>query len=104
MLLSVTAGIDFSALAADTYNIRVQGECNYDKASEMVKLVNEERAKVGAAPLKMDTELLDAAMQRAAETCLYFDHERPNGTDCYTVSAKMHGENILLGVSSAPRQ
>lgn len=101
MLLSITAGMDFSALAADTYNIRVRGNCNYNLANEILVLVNEERAKVGAAPLTMDTGLLDAAMVRAEETSLYFDHDRPDDSSIRTLNSNIHGENIAAGVKTA---
>ena len=51
----------------------------------------------------LDVELQQAAMQRAAEGALYFDHERPDGTMCYTASYKISGENIAIGQSSAKR-
>lgn len=40
-------------------------------------------------------------MQRAAETALYFSHERPDGTSCFTVSNRAFGENIAAGQNSA---
>ena len=63
----------------------------------MLELVNQERAKVGAEPLEMDEELLSAAMLRAAETVVNFNHTRPNGERCFTASSKMSGENIAMG-------
>ena len=42
----------------------------------------------------MDESLLNSAMERAAETSMYFDHTRPNSTDCYSINEKMNGENI----------
>lgn len=75
-------------------------------ASEVLRLVNIERAKVGAAPLRLTRELLDAADIRARELPISYSHTRPNGQPCqslirdgkYTV-----GENIAAG-SSTPEE
>lgn len=73
------------------------GTARYDHAFQVLELVNQERAKVGAEPLEMDEELLSAAMLRAAETVVNFNHTRPNGERCFTASSKMSGENIAMG-------
>lgn len=75
----------------------VRGKCNYDDAYQVLKLVNQERSRAGAGKLTMDQELLDAAMMRAAECAVDFGHTRPNGTNCFTASSKMYGENIAYG-------
>ena len=49
----------------------------------------------------MDKDLLDAAMQRAAEVALYFSHTRPDGSSCFSATDKMEAENIAGGQSSA---
>ncbi len=81
--------------------VQLTGTCDYSKAYEVLKLVNKERKAEGLSSLKMDKDLLEAAMQRAAETCLYFSHTRPSGSTCFTVSSKAYGENIALGQMSA---
>lgn len=73
----------------------------YSKAFEVLELVNAERAKVGLTALKMDKDLLTAAMLRTAETSLFFSHTRPNGDSWKTVSSKAFGENIAAGSSTA---
>lgn len=75
----------------------VEGTCDYDYAYQVLTLVNQQRSKAGLKSLKMDSELLKAAMLRAAECTVKFDHTRPNGTMCYTACSKMYGENIALG-------
>jgi len=65
--------------------------------NEVLKLVNEERKKVGIAPLEMDRELLSAAKTRAKELETRFSHTRPDGSSCYSVSPKVRGENIAYG-------
>ncbi len=77
--------------------LAVRGNKSYTLAWQVLDLVNQERAKENLAPLTMDAELLDVAMQRAAETAVCFDHTRPTGQKCFTVSAKMTRENIASG-------
>lgn len=75
-------------------------------ASEVLRLVNIERTKVGAAPLVLDEALCNAANMRAIEMDYSgkFSHTRPNGSDCFTVFdvcnvqwGKRCGENIAAG-------
>ncbi|MDE7367873.1 MAG: DUF4214 domain-containing protein, partial [Lachnospiraceae bacterium] len=82
-------------------NLSISGTYNYDMAYEVLTLVNQQRQAAGLHPLSMDQELLNAAMLRAAENCLYFGHERPDGTSCFTASAKMSGENVAAGSGTA---
>ena len=71
----------------------------------MLRLVNIERDKVGAAHLVLDGALCDAANMRAIEMDYSgnFSHTRPNGSDCFTVfsfcniSFNTCGENIAAG-------
>ncbi len=79
----------------------VRGEKSYSLAWQVLTLVNQERAKEGLSALTMDADLLDAAMQRAAETSICFDHTRPTGWTCYTACSKMTAENIASGSSTA---
>ncbi|MGL4483960.1 MAG: CAP domain-containing protein [Anaerovoracaceae bacterium] len=85
------------AAQAANYYVPHEGEVNYKFAFEVLTLVNAERAKVGAAALKMDTDLLAAAMLRSSELPLRWSHDRPNGGTCFTASSKMYGENIAAG-------
>ena len=73
------------------------GEIDYDAARKVLTLVNQERAKEGLNALKLDAELTEAAMRRAAECSLYFDHTRPNGESFAGVSTKASAENIAAG-------
>ncbi len=83
----------------DTFAMR--GTKSYDLAWQVLDLVNQERAKENIAPLTMDAELLDAAMQRAAEINVCFSHTRPTGSSCFTACAKMSRENVAFGSSTA---
>lgn len=75
--------------------------------TEVVRLVNAERAKAGLSALRMDTTVNAAAQVRAQEIVQSFSHTRPNGTKCFTalaqagVSYRGAGENIAYGQSSA---
>lgn len=53
----------------------------------------------GLGELEYDYGLEKAAMQRAAEIAVYFDHTRPNGEICFTLG--MDGENIAAGQTTA---
>lgn len=86
---------------AKTAALSLQGKLDYAKAYEALTYTNQVRAKVGRPALKMDKELLETAMQRAAETQLSFSHTRPDGTLCFTASDRMYAENIACGYSSA---
>ena len=72
-------------------------------AQQVVKLVNEERAKAGLAPLTVDTKAASAAQVRAQEISKSFSHTRPNGSAFSTAlteagaSFKGAGENIAYG-------
>lgn len=72
-------------------------------AEQVVKLVNEERAKEGLAALSIDKNVEKAALIRAKEIQSSFSHTRPNGSSFSTalqesgVSYRGAGENIAWG-------
>ena len=80
-----------------------------DYASQVVALVNAERAKYGLSALKVDSRVQQATQVRAAETVQSFSHTRPNGSSFSTalteagVSYTRSGENIAYG-QSTPQQ
>ena len=71
--------------------------------AEVIRLVNEEREKVGAPKLRQHTRLNEAAKRRAEEAARKFSHTRPNGSmwktifDEYSVWANYRGENLAYG-------
>jgi len=73
---------------------------------EVIRLVNEERAKEGLQPLKKSNDLCKVAGIRAEEIVNLFDHTRPDGRDCFTVLDDYNirymavGENIAAGQSN----
>lgn len=76
---------------------QVTGKEDYSSAYQVMNLVNQERGNAGLNELKMDADLMEAAMQRAAELVFSFSHTRPSGQSCFTVSDKAFGENIAAG-------
>lgn len=73
---------------------------------EVLRLVNKERAKVGAKPLKFANDLAASAYVRATELPTKFSHTRPNGTKCFTAMptrGRILGEN-LAGGQKTPKQ
>ena len=72
-------------------------------AVEVLNLVNAERARVGAPPLRLAEDLQQSAAIRAREIIQTFSHTRPDGSDCFTVMRSRGntcGENIAAGHGS----
>lgn len=106
------AGSGIEAFAAgaelDTFGIALPGTYHQTEARQLLELINQARAAVGSPALAYDTGLERAAMQRAAEIAVSFDHTRPNGDSCFTAAAEAGasygwaaGENILMGAWDA---
>ena len=76
--------------------------------AEVLRLVNLERAKVGASPLKFEDDLAASALIRARELPLKFSHTRPNGQKCFTSMSQVAGYHILgenlAGGQTTPQQ
>lgn len=72
-------------------------------ATQVLQLVNKERAKEGLSALTTNNTLTSAANERAKEIVQSFSHTRPNGSTAFTVlkefgiSYKAAGENIAYG-------
>lgn len=69
---------------------------------EVLTLVNQERAKVGAAALTWSTTCEGAAQTRAKESMAKYDHTRPDGSSWQTAcpipsSGGTAGENLAAG-------
>lgn len=75
-------------------------------ANEVVRLVNEERAKAGLSALTVDAGAASAAQVRARETETSFSHTRPDGSSFNSalteagVNFRGAGENIAYGQNS----
>ena len=94
--VTTTSEIAISTEVAST-SLTVSGYESYTNAYKVLDRVNAERKKAGKTALTMDKDLMDAAMQRAAELVVYFSHTRPSGLSCFTVDPKAWGENIAMG-------
>lgn len=101
LLSKLTGGTSLSAQAAtsSTAQIKVTGTNNYDYAYKVLTQLNKQRKAKGLSALTMDKSLLNTAMKRAAETSVYWDHDRPDNTSCFTAFNNSYatGENIAAG-------
>lgn len=72
-------------------------------AGEVLRLVNNERAKAGLPAYTTSQSLSSAASQRAKEITTKFSHTRPNGSSFFTVFRqygipfRAAGENVAYG-------
>ena len=70
MVIPVSAEADVDTII--TVPITVQEE--YSMANEFFQLMNQKRAEAGLPEYKLDAGLMDMAMTRAAQLCIYFNH------------------------------
>ena len=84
--------------------VSVPGTRNYDEANEVFRLMNEQRTANGAAALTLNATLTEIAMQRAAEIALYYSHNRPDGSDCFTAAEGVYTGYTALGENIAALQ
>lgn len=74
---------------------------------ELLRLMNQDRANAGLAPLSTTPELMEAAKIRAYETVASYSHTRPDGRGCFTVLEECGvrrgyaGENIYASPRTA---
>ena len=101
VLLMTVLPIQAIAENAYQYSVDLEGECYYDYAGEMLGYINEHRTELGLSELALDHELTEAAMKRALEIAVNFEHVRPDGSSCFTICSKMNAENIAVGRSTA---
>lgn len=95
-----------TAEAADGEMVEVplSGIVDYDESYAALEKINEVREAAGKSRLVMDEVLLEAAVTRAQEVLLYYDHTRPNGESCFSgfqVSGASRAENIAISMSGA---
>ena len=72
--------------------------------NEVIRLVNVERNNAGLSSLTRNSKLCDLALIRAVEIVELFSHNRPNGSDCFTIFDEYGfvingyaGENLAKG-------
>lgn len=100
---------DVSGYSATDQQLKAESDSKAEEYmsyyNEVLRLVNEIRAEVGAAPLTLDTTMCKAATMRAIEMNYsnLFSHTRPDGRSCFSVlgfygiSSGAAGENIAAG-------
>ena len=110
LLLRGIAVLAVAVLLVGMFSIPAAAAIPAGAAKEVVRLVNEERAKEGLPALKNSYGALTrAAQKRAKELPLRFDstHARPDGSEWHTVLRDYNvrytfaGENIAYGHKSA---
>lgn len=84
-------------------NLYINVYADYDIAYDVITRVNAERKKRGLAALTPDQTLMDAALVRAAENVIYFEHARPNGMKWSSVDPKVMGENLARGSANTKK-
>lgn len=73
--------------AEEPVTVHVLGTDDYNAANEVVELVNDTRAAFNLKPIILSEDLTEAAMQRAAETCITYSNDfRPDGTPSNRIS------------------
>lgn len=65
--------------------------------------INKIRKENNLNELTWDDDLYDSIIVRSKEISEKFSHTRPDGSSCFTVSKKLHGENIAKGYTSVDR-
>lgn len=84
--------------AAETEKIAKLAYVPTGEKGEVLRLVNEERAKAGLSALEYRVDVQSAADTRANEIVTVLEHTRPDGSSCFTVldgiKKTAAGENI----------
>lgn len=80
---------------------QVTGHFDAQMSMQLIQMLNSYRASHGLGTLATTTALANAAMTRSKEITVVFDHVRPNGSSCFTVSSAVSGENIAAGYANA---
>lgn len=68
---------------------------------EVFLSINRIRKENNLEELQWDEELYPHIITRTEELPQKFSHTRPDGSTCFTVSKRLHGENIAKGYSSS---
>ncbi len=76
----------------------VVGHFEDEYGQRVFQLLNQYRVQNGVGQLSNNVSLERGASIRAYESAYYFEHTRPNGTDCFAVAPEVAcGENIAYG-------
>ncbi len=106
VLEGFSRSVEFSNILA-SYGLSLDPiKSEHAYADEVIKIVNQEREKAGASPLRLNKALEAAANIRARELPVRWSHTRPDGSSCFTAIKDqglvymMAGENIAAGYAS----
>ena len=100
--------IDFGdEVSLDLYYVTPIGTLRFDYAVEVADMVNRTRKDAGLSTLTVSAQLMKLAMTRAIECSINYDHVRPNGEKCFSVtldgmsySGFICAENIAVGLKT----
>lgn len=99
-VLTLTVFDVFPKVKAATTNadssFTINADCLYDEAFKVLDEINAFRKEKGLSELKMNSSLMKNAMQRAAEISVNFDHDRPDGSSCFSLASDIKAENIAV--------
>ena len=99
-LVLCLASVPFAqAAAAKTLTVSFQVTTYQNRARSVLKEINQLRKEEGLPELVMLADLEKAAIQRAAELFVFFDHERPDLTDYDTVTSEYKSLQKVEAVS-----
>ena len=117
MIFVMSAVNCMTAFAADVYTVPVTVKYDQAGARSMLDMINKFRTGSdawywnkdgsknvlsGLSDFQYDYGLEQAAMQRAAELAVIFDHQRPNGTMCFSAAdGYLYAENIAANYRTA---
>ncbi|MBQ7715103.1 MAG: hypothetical protein IJT70_04445 [Clostridia bacterium] len=108
-IVSLTAAVASVADIEDEVerivDVKIPGIAKYDYIESELEKVNAARAENGVPALTLSPQLTELAMLRAAECSLYYSHNRPDGSECFSVSDEfpiyqsgfLRAENIAAG-------
>lgn len=85
-LMLLFCALPSAQAASKTLTVSFTAETYQNRARSALKLINQYREKNGLEPLTMLADLEKAAIQRAGELFVFFDHKRPDMTDFDTVA------------------
>ena len=88
-----------AAAAKKTLTVSFQATTYQNRARSLLKQINDLRKEYDLAPLVMLADLEKAAVQRAAELFVFFDHDRPDLTEYDTVCAEYASLKKVQAVS-----
>lgn len=108
-LMILFCALPSAQAASKTLTVSFTAETYQNRARSALKLINQYREKNGLEALVMLADLEKAAIQRAGELFVFFDHKRPDMTDFDTVVREYDGlkkataqmECIAAGYSKA---